>query len=95
MSNHIGGGKFGKIANSWPFVKLSIGPNTISLRTMLQDVELKRESIQKIVVQRYFLNFRFIFQHNDPATKKEIEFWTFSPDRVRSDLKFQGYPVSD
>lgn len=65
------------------------------MKTLLQEVHLKRESIQAIILQRYFINYRFIFKHNDPATEEEIEFWTFSPDSVAADLKSQGYPMSE
>lgn len=94
MSEHRGGGKFGKVHNSWPFVKLTISNDGVSMKTMLQEVRIKRESIQDIILQRYFLNYRFIFRHNDPAIKEEIEFWSFSPDPVANALKSQGYPVS-
>jgi hypothetical protein len=67
----------------------------ITMKTFLQEVRMKRESIQTIILQKYFLNYRFIFMHNDPTIKKEIEFWTFSPDPVAKDLRTQGYTVSD
>lgn len=94
MSKHTGGGKFGKVQNSWPFVKLTINTDSVSMRTMLQEVQIRRESIQTIILKRYFLNYRFIFKHNDPAIKEEIEFWTFSPDPVANALRLQGYPVT-
>lgn len=94
MSEHRGGGKFGKVQNSWPFVKLTIDDNGVSMRTILQEVELRRGSIQGIVLQRYFLNYRFIFRHNDPAVKEVIEFWTFSPGPVADSLRSRGYPLS-
>ncbi len=65
------------------------------MTTFLQEVYIKREYIQTIVLQRYFINYRFIFKHNDPTIKEEIEFWTFSPDPVTHALRSQGYPVSD
>lgn len=95
MSKHTGGGKFGKIHNSWPFVKLTINDDGVSMSTMLQEVQMKRESIEAVIIRRCFLNYRFIFRHNDPAVKEEIEFWTFSPDAVAKSLKSQGYPVSE
>jgi len=95
VSKHTGGGKFGKVQNSWPFVKLTINDNSVSMRTMLQEVQIKREYIQTIVLQRYFLNYRFIFKHNDPTIQEVIEFWTFSPKPVANALRLQGYPVSE
>ena len=95
MSDYRGGGKFGKLQNSWPFVKLTIANDGISMKTILQKVEMKRKSIQEIILQRGFLNCRFIFVHNDPAIKKEIEFWTFSPDKIANALKSQGYAVTE
>jgi hypothetical protein len=65
------------------------------MKTFLQEVRIKRESIQAIILQKYFLNYRFIFKHNDPTIKEEIEFWTFSPDAVANALRSQGYPVSE
>ena len=94
LSKHTGGGKFGKVQNSWPFVKLTINADSVSMRTMLQEVQIRRESIQTIILKKYFLNYRFIFKHNDPAIKEEIEFWTFSPDSVANALRSQGYPVT-
>jgi hypothetical protein len=95
MSEHRGGGQFGKSQNSWPFVKLTINSDGISLKTILQEVRMKRESIRAIILQRGFINCRFIFEHDDPAIKKEIEFWTFSPDSIANALKSQGYSVSE
>jgi len=95
MSVHRGGGKFGKVQNSWPFVKLTITNDGISMKTILQKVEMKRESIRDIILQRGFLNCRCIFVHDNPAIKKEIEFWTFSPDKIATALKSQGYSVSE
>ena len=93
MSKHTGGGKFGKVRNSWPFVTLTINDDGISMRTIFQEVRMKRESIQTIILQRNFLNYRFVFKHNDPTIEKELEFWTFSPDPVANALRSQGYSV--
>jgi hypothetical protein len=95
MSAHRGGGKFGKLQNSWPFVKLTITNDGISMKTILQEVQMKRELIRAIILRRGFINNRFIFEHDDPAIKKEIEFWTFSPDSIATALKSQGYSVSE
>ncbi len=93
MSKHTGGGKFGRSRNSWPFVTLTISEDSISIKTFLQGVRIKREFIQEIILQRYFINYRFIFKHNDPVIEKEIEFWTFSPDSVTKALRSQRYSV--
>ena len=93
VRKYTGGGKFGKVQNSWPFVKLMITDDGITMNTFLEEVRLKRESIQTIILQKYFLNYRFIFVHNDPTIKKEIEFWTFSPGPVANALRSQGYSV--
>jgi len=95
LSEHRGGGKFGNVQNSWPFVKLTITNVGISMKTILQEVQMKRGSIRAIILQRGFLNSRFIFVHDDPAIKKEFEFWTFSPDSIANALKSQGYSVSE
>ena len=95
MSKHRGGGKFGKVQNSWPFVKLTITNDGISMKTILQEVQMKRELIRAIILRRGFISNRFIFVHDDPAIKKEIEFWTFSPDSIANALKSQGYSVSE
>lgn len=94
MGQHRGGSKFGKIQNSWPFVKLTISDDSIMMKTLLQDVEIKRPYIEAIFIRRSFINYRFIFIHNDPVIKKEIEFWSFSPQPVADDLRSHGYPVS-
>jgi hypothetical protein len=93
LSEHTGGGKFGRTYSSWPFVTLTINGDGILMRTILQKVRMKRESIQTIILQRNFLNYRFIFKHNDPTIHKEIEFWTFSPNPVENSLRSQGYSV--
>ena len=95
MSKHRGGGKFGKVQNSWPFVKLTITNDGISMKTILQEVQIKRELIRAIILRRGFINNRFIFEHDDPAIKKEIEFWTFLPDSIANALKSQGYSVAE
>ena len=95
MSDHRGGGKFGKVQNSWPFVKLTITNDGISMKTILQEVQIKRELIRAIILRRGFINNRFIFEHDDPAIKKEIEFWTFLPDSIANALKSQGYSVAE
>jgi spore germination protein YaaH len=94
VSKHTGGGKFGKVQNSWPFVTLTISDDGISMKTILQEVKMKRTSIQAIILQKNFISYRFIFKHNDPVIAKEMEFWTFSPDPVANALKSQGYSVS-
>ena len=65
------------------------------MKTILQEVQMKRQSIREIILQRNILNWRFIFVHNDPVIKKEIEFWSFSPDKIANALKSQGYAVSE
>ena len=95
MSEHRGGGKFGKVQNSWPFVKLTINNDGISMRTIIQEVQMKRGSIREIILQRGFFNSRFVFKHDDPTIKQELEFWTFSPDSIANALKSQGYSVSE
>lgn len=95
VTSHRGGGQFGRVQNSWPFVKLTINDDSIWMGTMLQEVLIKREFIQTIVHQRCFINHRFIFKHNDPMIKEVIEFWTFSPKPVAEVLKSQGYPLSE
>ena len=93
LSTHTGGGKFGNVRNSWPFVNLTIDDDSISMKTILQDVRIKREWIQAIILQRYFLNHRFIFEHNEPTIEKKIEFWSFSPKPVVNALRSKGYSV--
>ena len=95
MSKHRGGGKFGKTWNSWPFVTLAISNDSILMSTLLQEALMKRESIQEVILSKYGLNYRFIFKHNDPSIKKEIEFWAFSPDKIKNALKSEGYSVSE
>ena len=95
MSKHTGGGKFGNVQNSWPFVTLTIGEDGISMKTFFQEVRMKRESIHTIVLKKNFLNHRFVFKHNDPTIKKEIEFWTFFPNPVSKALRSQRYSVSE
>ncbi len=63
------------------------------MKTILQRVRMKRQFIQEIILQRYFLNYRFIFKHNDPTIEKEIEFWTFFPGSVTKALRSQRYSV--
>jgi hypothetical protein len=65
------------------------------MSTMLQEALMKRESIQAIILQRNFINYRFIFKHNDPLIKQVIEFWTFSPGPIKDALTSQGYSVSE
>ncbi len=93
MSEHTGGGKFGKTYSSWPFVTLTIDGDGISMRTILQKVRMKREFIETIILQRNFINYRFIFKHHDLTIPEDIEFWTFSPSSVTNALRSQGYSV--
>jgi hypothetical protein len=65
------------------------------MRTNIQEVQMKRGSIREIILQRGFLNSRFVFKHDDPTIKQELEFWTFSPDSIANALKSQGYSVSE
>jgi spore germination protein YaaH len=95
MTQHTGGGRFGKVRNSWPFVKLTIDDDSISMKTILQEVRMKREWIQAIILQKYFLNYRFIFKHNEPIIEKDIEFWSFSHNPVVNALRSKGYSVSE
>lgn len=95
MSKHRGGGKFGNVQNSWPFVTLTINDDDVLMSTMLQEALIRRESIRAIILKRTFINYRFIFKHNDPSIKQVIEFWTFSPDPIKNALRSQGYYVSE
>ena len=95
LSEHRKGGQFGKVQSSWPLVKLTISEDGISMRTIIQEVRMKRESIRAIILQRVFHNSRFILEHDDPTIKQELEFWTFSPDSIATSLKSQGYSVSE
>jgi hypothetical protein len=65
------------------------------MKTIIQEVQMKREFIRAIILRRGFINNRFIFVHDDPAIKKELAFWTFSPDTIATALKSQGYSVSE
>lgn len=94
VRTHRGGGKLGFGQNSWPFVKLTITDRAISMRTILEDVTLRRESIRSITLQRHGLNHRFIFSHDDPDVDKGVEFWSFSPKPVVASLESLGYSVS-
>jgi hypothetical protein len=93
MSEHTGGGKIGKISSSWPFGKLTIRDDGITMSTGIQEVRLRREDIKSILFKRGLINKRFVFVHADNTIKKDIEFWTFSPGVVASDLKARGYSV--
>jgi len=63
------------------------------MKTILQQVWINRKFIQTIMLKRNFINYRFIFNHNDPAIEKIIEFWTFSPEAVATALRSAGYVV--
>jgi len=76
-------------------VTLTIDEGGIFMKTFFQEVRMKRESIQTIILKKNFINRRFIFKHNDPTIKKEIEFWTFFPNPVAKSLRSQGYSVSE
>jgi hypothetical protein len=95
MSEHTGGGKIGKISSSWPFGKLTIRDDGITLSTGIQKVQLKREDVKSILFKKGFVNNIFEFVHDDNTIKKNIEFWTFSPGKVLSDLKARGYSVTE
>lgn len=74
---------------------LTVNNDAISMKTLLQQVRINRNSIQTIEMKRNFINHRFIFRHNDPSIEKDLEFWTFSPSPVAADLRSQGYLVSE
>jgi hypothetical protein len=75
-------------------VTLTIDNDYITMSTIIQEVRMRRENIQAIIQRRYFLNYKFIFKHSEPAVNKEIEFWSFSPKPVVNSLRSYGYPVS-
>ena len=95
MGEHIGGGKIGMVSSSWPFGKLSINDNEITLNIGIRDVQFKREDIQSILFKRGLINKRFIFIHENKKIKKVVEFWTFSPDPVLADFRVAGYSVNE
>jgi hypothetical protein len=92
---HRGGSKFGRTQNSWPFVKLTIADDSIAMKTVLQEVVIKREWLQSIVLRRYVIIYKVIFRHNEPTLPELIEFWTYSPDSVLDSLRTKGYTVID
>jgi hypothetical protein len=95
LIKHRGGGQFGKWSqSSWPFVTLTVDNDSITMSTIIQEAKMRREHIQAIIQRRYFLNYKFIFKHSEPAVNKEIEFWSFSPNPVVNSLRSYGYPVS-
>jgi hypothetical protein len=95
MGEHIGGGKIGMVSSSWPFGKLSINDNEITLNIGIRDAKFKREDIQSILFKRGLINKRFIFIHENKKIKKVVEFWTFSPDPVLADFRVEGYSVNE
>jgi hypothetical protein len=95
MGEHIGGGKIGMVSSSWPFGKLSINDNEITLNIGIRDAKFKREDIQSILFKRGLINKRFIFIHENKKIKKVVEFWTFSPDPVLADFRVAGYSVNE
>jgi hypothetical protein len=95
LIKHRGGGQFGKWSqSSWPFVTLTIDNDSITMSTIIQEARMRREHIQEIIQRRYFINYKFIFKHSEPAVNKDIEFWSFSPKPVVNSLRLYGYPVS-
>jgi len=95
MSEHTGGGKIGKISSSWPFGKLIIRDDGITMSIGIQDVRLRREDVKSILFKKGLINSKFVFVHDYKTIKKNIEFWTFSSGTVASDLKAQGYVVTE
>jgi hypothetical protein len=95
MSEHIGGGKIGMVSSSWPFGKLSINYDGITLNIGIRDAQLTREDINSISFKRGLINKRFIFIHENKKIKKVVEFWTFSPDPVLADFRAAGYSVNE
>ena len=95
MSRHTGGCLYGRMRSSWPFVTLTIAADGISMTSILQDIRLRRETIRAITLRKTFINNRFVFEHDDPALKSAIEFWSFSPEPVLTAFRSYGYDVVD
>jgi hypothetical protein len=95
MSEHTGGGKIGKISSSWPFGKLTIQDEGITVSIGIQKVRLKRENIKSILFKNGLINSKFVFVHDDNTIKQDIEYWTFSSAAVADDLRAQGYAVTE
>ena len=95
MSEHTGGGKIGKISSSWPFGKLTIWDNGITVSIGIQKVLLRRGNIKSILLKKGLINSKFVFVHDDNTIKPDIEYWTFSSATVAGDLKVQGYVVTE
>ena len=83
------------VSSSWPFGKLSINDNEITLNIGIRDAKFKREDIQSILFKRGLINKRFIFIHENKKMKKVVEFWTFSPGPVLADFRVAGYFVNE
>jgi hypothetical protein len=95
MSEHTGGGKIGKISSSWPFGKLTIRDDGITVSIGIQKVRLRRENIKSILFKKGLINSKFAFVHDDNTIKPNVEYWTFSPAAAADDLKAQGYVVTE
>ncbi|HBH87434.1 MAG TPA: hypothetical protein DDY17_07530 [Syntrophaceae bacterium] len=95
MGEHTGGGKIGMITSSWPFGKLTIRADGITISIGIREVRFRREDIKSILFKKGLINKRFVFVHEDDTIKKVIEFWTFSPGEVLSDLEARGYSVTE
>ncbi|MDD4356449.1 MAG: hypothetical protein PHN98_04280 [Smithellaceae bacterium] len=95
MGEHIGGGKIGMVSSSWPFGKLSINHDGITLDIGFRNAHLEREDIKSILLRRGLINKRFILLHENKKVKKVVEFWTFSPDPVLADFRAVGYSVNE
>jgi hypothetical protein len=95
------GSTFWSSANcTWPFARLEATSSRVTLTTptlpLLGDtIVLPHESIDSIVKVRGLLSVGARFVHHEEGPPPYIAFWTFSFERLKSQLQDLGYVVLD
>ena len=73
---------------------LEVNDSEIRLNTVIQEVTIQRDNIVKIESKRGLLASKVIVKHGNPSIKENVQFWTFSPDSVMSEIRAKGYPTA-
>ncbi|PIQ17272.1 MAG: hypothetical protein COW66_13000 [Flavobacteriaceae bacterium CG18_big_fil_WC_8_21_14_2_50_34_36] len=92
----IGGARIGKMNATWPFAKLVVDSEELSIYSMLHKFYFKKEDIKTISVVNYipFIAHGIRISHVVQKYNKHIIFWCLSnPEKLIKELKEISWDV--
>lgn len=86
-----GGARIGIWNVSWPFAKMTITDEGITLNVFARAYSLSKERISKVERFRGLFSNGVRIVHDSAETDAHVVFWSFATDRVLTDARDHGF----